>query len=97
MPFLHRFTSFLKEAGPSGWFVGDSVCNSKCRRKVSTSISSFQMTWADIVIGDYVERLESLYEPGITKEFPELKKHQERVYQNPGIAKRIVSRPDWKL
>jgi len=77
-PTLERFTNFLKEAGSSGWFVGDS------------------MTWADIAISEFVEK-QSTNEAGILSDFPELKAHQQRVYQNAGIAKRVATRPDWKM
>jgi len=51
------------------------------------------VTWADIMIAEYVERLDTTYEPGIINEFPDMKAHQERVYNLPNIAKYIANRP----
>jgi len=52
------------------------------------------MTWADILIADFVEK-QTMKEASILTDFPELQKHMERVYQNPGIAKWIATRPKW--
>lgn len=53
-----------------------------------------KLTYADIIIAHNLERIaEFLKEPGMLDKTPELKKHQQTVFSQPGIKEWIAKRP----
>jgi len=77
LPFLKRYTGFLK-ANASG--------------RGQFFVGDY-LTWADIVIAEFVDRMDVCFEPGILAGFPELKAHRDKVHALPGIAEHVATRP----
>jgi len=51
------------------------------------------VTWADLVIGEFLGRIQELFDPEAMAAFPALKEHCARVHELPNIKKYVESRP----
>jgi len=57
-----------------------------------------KLHWSDLVIAEYVDRIESIYEKGFTQpKFPHLYAHCKRVHELPAIKKYVEKRPAYPL
>jgi len=53
------------------------------------------LTWADLVIGEFMDKIVKCFDPTALDKHSELKEFVSRVNKIPQIAKRIAERPNW--
>lgn len=56
-----------------------------------------QVSWADILLGEFLERMDSCFESGILKDYPKLAELVKKVHALPGIKEHVASRPSMPL
>jgi hypothetical protein len=90
--FLKTYEQFSVNNG-TGWLVGKKV-RDKDAIFILKSIIWLQVTWADLLIGEYLSRLnEPDWLPGLVDSYPRLKALMENVYTLPNIKAWVAKRP----
>lgn len=56
-----------------------------------------QVTLADVYIGELLDRIDRIFDPGLLSNYPDLKDFVERLHALPGLAKRLKERPSYTL
>jgi len=56
-----------------------------------------KLTWADIFVGEFTNRIVDLWEPAALKGHPKVEAHMKMVIEQPNIKKYIATRPETKL
>jgi hypothetical protein len=92
-PFLRRYEKLLSD-NDNMYFVGNAVQIKSIRELYFVIIFSLQLTWADIVIGDFIDRY-CLVLPTLIDDHPLLQQFVDRIHQLPNIAKHIKQRPSF--
>lgn len=53
----------------------------------------FQMTWADLMLAELMERFVAIYEPSLLDSYPQVKANMRNVHGLPKINKYVKQRP----
>jgi len=64
---------------------------------VKTWFTGKKIHWSDLVIAEFVDRIETIFEKGFTAKYPHLYAHYQRVHEIPQIKKYVEKRPQYPV
>lgn len=57
----------------------------------------FKVTWADLVLAEFTERLNTIYEKDVIKGHSKVLAHMHKVHELPNIKKYVAERPNYPI